>query len=272
MNMLDNHVHTTFSRDGKDSMEKVIKKAMDKGIVHLTFTDHMEYNTDKFSIDFGKYCKTIEEFQWKYKNYINLYKGIEVGYQNHLKDEINNIINKYAFDFVLCSTHTVDKINVPDPKFFEGYSKEEAYRKYFTSILETVSEFKNFDTYGHLDYIVRYGNYENNKVIYNDYKDVLDALLKTIIASGKGIEINTSGIRYNLEAMHPNQNILRRYKELGGEIITVGSDSHQGKDLCKDFYRAYDMLEFLDYRYVCMFKKRTPVYISIEKTREGTVA
>ena len=166
----------------------------------------------------------------------------------------------------------MDKINVPDPMFFEGYSKEEVYRKYFTSILETVSEFKNFDTYGHLDYIVRYGNYENNKVIYKDYKDVLDALLKTIIESGKGIELNTSGIRYNLEAMHPNKNILQRYKELGGEIITVGSDSHQAKDICKDFYKAYDMLEFLDYKYVCMFKERNPVYISIEKSREGIVA
>lgn len=272
MNMLDNHVHTTFSIDGKDSMETVIKKAIDMGTTHLTFTDHMEYNTDKFSIDFEKYCKSIEEFQYKYKNHINIYKGIEIGYQKHLKNEINSIIDRYNFDFVLCSTHTVDKINVPDPKFFEGYNKAEAYRRYFTSILETVSEFKNFDIYGHLDYIVRYGNYENNRVIYNDYKDVLDTLLKTIINSGKGIELNTSGIRYNLDAMHPNKDILKRYKELGGEIITVGSDSHQAKDLCKDFYKAYDILEFLGYKYICMFKERLPVYINIEKSRKGIVA
>lgn len=138
--------------------------------------------------------------------------------------------------------------------------------------METVCEFKNFDVYGHLDYIVRYGNYENNKVIYNDYKDVLDVLLKTIIESGKGIELNTSGIRYNLEAMHPNKTILQRYNELGGEIITVGSDSHQANDLCKNFYEAYDMLEFLNYRYVCIFKERVPVYINIERSRQGIVA
>ena len=272
MNMLDNHVHTTFSSDGKDSMEAVIKRAIDMGVKHLTFTDHMEYNTDRFSIDFDKYCKTIEEFKYRYKDDLNIYKGIEVGYQKHLKEDINKIINKYKFDFVLCSTHTVDKINVPNPKFFQGYSKEQAYRRYFESILETVSNFENFDVYGHLDYVIRYGNFEENKVIYNDYKDVLDALLLRIIYNDKGIELNTSGIRYNMGAMHPNKSILKRYKELGGEIITVGSDSHRATDLCKDFTKAYDMLQFLDYRYVCMFKERQPVFFNIEKSKNNIVA
>lgn len=131
MNLLDNHVHTTFSRDGKDSMETVIKKAIDIGTRHLTFTDHMEYNTDKFSIDFEKYCKTIEELQWKYKNYINIYTGIEVGYQKYLKDEINKIINKCPFDFVLCSTHTVDKVNVPNPMFFRVIVKKKHIESIF---------------------------------------------------------------------------------------------------------------------------------------------
>lgn len=272
MNLLDNHVHTTFSIDGKDSMETVIRRGIDIGVNHLTFTDHMEFHDDRFSIDFDKYCSSITELREKYKNYINIYTGIEVGYQKHIKDKINEILNSYHFDFILCSTHTVDKIDVPNKKFFEGYTKEETYRKYFQSILDTVRSFDNYNVYGHLDYVIRYGNFENNKVIYNDYKDVLDAILRHIIYSDKGIEVNTSGFRYGVESVHPNTSILRRYKELGGEIITVGSDSHRATDVCKDFHRAYEMLQYLDYKYVCMFMERIPVFMSIEKSREGVVA
>ena len=271
MNLLDNHVHTTFSSDGKDSMETAIRKAIDIGVNHLTFTDHMEFHNDKFSIDFDKYCNAISGYKEKYKKYINIYTGIEVGYQKYIKDEIDKVLNSYPFDFVLCSTHTIDKIDVPDKKFFEGYTKEEAYRRYFESILETVSSFENYNVYGHLDYVIRYGDFENNRVIYNDYKDVLDAILRHIIYSDKGIEVNTSGYRYGIKAMHPNTNILRRYKELGGEIITVGSDSHKASDICKDFYKAYEIFQYLDYKYVCMFTERIPVFINIEKSRYGIV-
>lgn len=274
MNMLDNHVHTTFSRDGKDNMETVIKRGIDLGVSHLTFTDHMEYNDGEFSIDFEKYCKTIQEYKEKYKSYININTGIEVGYQKHLKKDIETIINYYPFDFILCSTHTVDKIDVPSPKFFEGYSKEEAYRKYFESILDTVSNFNDFDVYGHLDYVIRYGNYKDskgkkiNKIIYNDYRDVLDAILQRIIYNDKGIELNTSGIRYNIGAMHPNRSILKRYRELGGYIITMGSDSHKARDVCKDFNIAYELLRYLDFKRVCTFKDREPIFMSIEKSKE----
>ena len=78
MNLLDNHVHTTFSIDGKDSMETVIRRGIDIGVNHLTFTDHMEFHDDRFSIDFDKYCSSITELREKYKNYINIYTGIEV--------------------------------------------------------------------------------------------------------------------------------------------------------------------------------------------------
>lgn len=272
MNILDNHVHTHFSSDGKDNMEDVIKIGISKGVKYLTFTDHLEYNTDKFSIDCSKYVSTINKYKEKYKKDIEIRTGLEVGYQKHIKDEVENIISSYPFDFILCSTHTVDKSHVCQPKFFKGYSKEEAYWRYFESIMETTSKFKNYDSYGHLDYVIRYGNYKQEKVIYNDYKDVLDVALKNIINFGKGIELNTSGYRYGLNAIHPNEDILKRYKELGGEIITVGSDSHRAIDLCRDFEKAYDMLKYLGFKYVCVFKDRTPSLLSIEKSEKIYIA
>lgn len=272
MILLDNHVHTTFSSDGKDTMESVIKRGINIGVKHLTFTDHLEYNPDGFSLNCEEYIKAIMEFKEKYKKNIDILAGVEVGYQSHLNKKIENILASNPFDFVLCSTHSVDEISVSGPRYFKGLSKQEAYTKYFETMLKTVKEFKNFDSYGHLDYIIRYGGYEESKVIYKDYKDVLDSVLSTIIASGNGIEINTSGYRYGMNAMHPNIEILKRYKELGGEVITVGSDSHRAIDLCADFDEAFQILNHIGFTYVCKFKDRKPEFIPLEKERKVFIA
>ena len=272
MNLLDNHVHTSFSSDGKDSMEKVIERAIKIGVRHLTFTDHLEYNSEDFSINCTDYMNTILELKYKYKNNIEILAGIEVGYQDYIREKINLILKRNLFDFVLCSTHTVDKISVSSEKFYKGYTKEEVYNKYFQSILNTINEFNNFDCYGHLDYIIRYSNYVGREVIYRDYMDIIDSVLKNIIYLGKGIEINTSGYRYGLNSIHPNYDILKRYKELGGEIITIGSDSHRAIDLCCDFDRGFDILENIGFKYVCKFKGRKPEFIEINKERKSFIA
>ncbi|RDY28206.1 histidinol-phosphatase HisJ family protein [Romboutsia weinsteinii] len=263
MNRLDNHVHTHFSSDAKDHMEKVIKRAINIGVKHLTFTDHMEYREDGFSLDLNEYIMQIHNYKELYKKEIEILAGIEVGYQSYIKDKIEESLNSIPLDFVLCSTHRVDKQRLIQSDFFKGLNKKEAYTKYFESIIKTTKEFKKFDVYGHLDYVIRYGNYEDNKIIYDDYKDVLDTLLKTIIYSGKGIELNTSGYRYNLNSMHPNVEILQRYKELGGEVITLGSDSHRASDVCRDFDKSYEILDSLGFKYVCLFRERKTEFLTL---------
>lgn len=265
MNILDNHVHTHFSSDAKDNMEDVIKRAINIGVKHLTFTDHLEFYGDKFCLDCNEYVRQIQEYKEQYKNDIELLIGIEVGYQSYIKDKIEDLLNSHPFDFVLCSTHRVDKQRLVQSEFFKDLDKVTAYTKYFESIIKTTNEFKNYDTYGHLDYIVRYGKYEDNKIVYSDYKDVIDTLLKGIIDSGKGIEINTSGYRYNLNATHPKVDILKRYKELGGEIITLGSDSHRAIDVCRDFDKSYDILDSLGFKYVSLYRNRKAEFLKLEK-------
>ena len=273
MNLIDNHIHTNFSSDGKDSMEDTIKKAISIGVRYLTFTDHLEHDEDRgFCINYNDYVPVFNKFKEKYKKDIELLLGVEVGYRKHLKNEIEEIINSNPFDFVLCSTHTIDNVPVPSKAYFKGLSKEDAYYKYFNSILETNREFGDYNIYGHLDYISRYGIYSDNRVIYNDFKDVIDKVLKSIINNGSGIELNTSGYRYGLNAIHPNEDILKRYKELGGFIVTVGSDSHRVEDICKDFDVAYDMLKYLDFKYVSLFKERETYFVNIEKVKSNNIA
>ena len=124
-----------------------------------------------------------------------------------------------------------------------------------------------FDVYGHIDYVVRYGGYSEKEINYEEFKDILDKILIALISSGKGIEINTSGLRYNLPDMHPNKTIIKRYKDLGGSIITIGSDAHNSKDLADNFDRAYNILRECGFEEYTIFHSRKPEFIKLPERK-----
>ena len=263
MKILDNHVHTSFSSDAKDSMETVIKMAIQKGLKYLTITDHLENHITGEWIDYNDYTPIFNYYKEKYKDDIELLLGIEVGYESDRQENIEKILKNYPFDFVICSTHSIDGEKIHNRSYFDGKSKKEAYNRYFEYIIECTKKFKEFNIYGHLDYIIRYGIYENNEICFEEYKTLIDEILINIINNGSGIEINTSGYRYGLDSTHPNIKFIKRYKELGGTIITLGSDSHKAKDLCADFDKAYEILSSCGFEHVCIFKSRKPKFIKI---------
>ena len=189
--------------------------------------------------------------------------GVEIGYQPNLNDKINILLNSHPFDFVICSIHAWNGIELDTGDLFKGKTQEEGYREYFENLKYCVENFDNYDVYGHLDFIVRYGNFENKTLRYEDYKDIIDEILKIIINNGKGIEVNTSGLRYNLNTMHPNKDILKRYLELGGKIITLGSDAHFAEDICSDFDIAIKELKEIGFKEITTFKNRKPSFIKI---------
>ena len=149
------------------------------------------------------------------------------------------------------------------PEFFEGRSEDEAHQEYFESILECVKETPYFDVYGHLDYVVRYGPTKNQNYSYQKHADIIDRILRTIVESGKGIELNTSGFRSGLGQPNPCVDILKRYKELGGEIITVGSDAHKPEHVGADFDKACTILKDCGFQYYTIFEKRAPEFIRL---------
>lgn len=149
----------------------------------------------------------------------------------------------------------------------------QAIVKYLNEVLKNINIYKEeFDVYGHIDYVIRYiiKNYGNvmTKIDYQEFRELLDEILLLIIRTNKGIEINTSGIRYGLGTPHPNIEILKRYKELGGKIITIGSDAHKKEDLASNFDVAYDMLESVYFNNVVIYHNRQPEFIKIKKLRK----
>jgi histidinol-phosphatase (PHP family) len=268
MSYCDFHTHTSFSGDCKSPMETQIINAIKNNVVKLCFTDHYDYDYPgnaqlTFDIDFPNYYETYIRLKEKYKSKIQLLFGLEVGLQPHIYDIVNKAINTYPFDFIIASTHVVDKLDPYFGTFYLNKTKEEAYSRYLESILYNVTNYDNYNVYGHLDYIIRYGDYEDKKLYYYNYSELIDKILIKIISDGHGIELNTSGYRKDFNEPHPNIEIIKRYRELGGEIITIGSDAHFPEHLAYNFNVAYDVLKKCGFKYFTVFEERKPQFIKI---------
>lgn len=265
----DFHVHSSFSGDSQTKMELMIEQAVRLKLDNLCFTEHHDidlFPTDpsiSFILDFEAYHNYFFQLKDRYSKEIQLLLGVELGIQPHLYSNLKNIVTEAPYDFILCSNHVANGVDPYNPEFFMDKDKHIAYLEYFEDILNNVKNYSDYDIYGHLDYVIRYGPYETKHYLYKDFQDVLDEVLKTIILKGKGIELNTSGYRYQLGNPHPTVEVINRYKKLGGEIITIGSDAHCPEQLCSHFDLAEEVLKKAGFKYYTIFKNRKPEFIAL---------
>ena len=265
----DTHMHTYFSSDSEAGIQEMIEAAITAGIDGVCFTDHMDVDypyevPQGFCFDMAEYYQAMTEAQNQYKGKFPVRIGMELGLQAHLKDRLPGMAAAYPFDFVIGSSHLVHGMDPYYTEYFEGKEEDKAYREYFESILENLAAFDCFDVYGHIDYIVRYGPNQNQFYSYGKFADVIDEILRTIIPKGKGIEINTAGFKYGLGHPHPTEQILKRYRELGGEILTIGSDAHKAEHVGFGFGKVPGILQEAGFRYYTVFKQRKAEFYPLE--------
>ena len=266
----DCHMHSNHSGDSDTPMEDLINRAIELNFDTICITEHQDsdfpYTHDDegmFTLDIPSYYNEYIELKEKYSDRLEVLFGIELGLQPICAQSNLEIVKNHPFDFVIGSSHLCNGMDPYFPEFFQGKSEEEAYEEYFKSIIDNINVYKGFDSYGHLDYVVRYGPNKNTQYNYQKYSGILDEVLTTIIEAGKGIEINTSGLKYGLGQTHPCTDIIKRYKNLGGEVITVGSDAHATKHVGYQFDIARDILLEAGFEYYTVFKQRKPHYIKL---------
>lgn len=267
----DYHLHSNFSSDSESTPEEVIQKAISLGLKRICFTDHMDFDypmdgTYNFSFVFNAddYFEKFRKLQETYQSSIEILIGVELGLQPYLKDKLNNFVNKYPFDFIIGSSHILDGIDPYYPQNWDGRNEEDIINLYFQSIINNTKVFQGFDVYGHIDYIVRYAPSQKRGELeysYEKYKDILDEVLNTLIDKGIGLEINTAGLKYGLGFVHPHIDLLKKYKQLGGEILTIGSDAHTPAQLASGFSRAKEIAQESGFEYYTVFKNRKPEFI-----------
>ena len=284
--MFDTHVHTFFSKDSRSSPESICEAAVEKGLEGITITDHLDYDfpgyTESSYIDFDSYFGYLTKLAARYASALKVLKGVEVGIQPHVIEKILEVVRRYTFDYVIASVHIIEGLDPYQGSYYEGKTKQEAYGRYLEEVLFAVERFPDFDVAGHLDYIIRYAPYSDRSMRYSDHPDLFDTIFKKLILSGRGLEVNTSSYRKNRGTGTPVGNgggtgandahnrvpvfdvdILKRYRELGGEIVCLGSDSHSPEYVAYGFGEFLDFLRQAGFRYVAHFEERRPVFEAI---------
>lgn len=270
----DMHMHTWFSTDSEACSCDMADEAVRKGLKTICFTDHF----DKDDLEWGEegifdvdaYFVEMQKLQEEYAGKLNIRIGIELGLRTYLKDYYEELTKKYPFDFVIGSVHNVPykkdaegNILYTDPaaeKLFTDRTDKEAYRLMMETTLENVRTSDCFQTLGHLDYVVRYGKSREKEYSYTDYADIIDEILKLLIEKEKGLEVNSAGLKYGLPFAHPHPDVLKRYRELGGEIITIGADAHKPEHIAYDFAKAEEILKSCGFKYYTEFFEQKPVF------------
>lgn len=270
----DMHMHTWFSTDSEACPRDMADEAVRKGLKTICFTDHF----DKDDLEWGEegifdvdaYFVEMQKLQEEYAGKLNIRIGIELGLRTYLKDYYEELTKKYPFDFVIGSVHNVPykkdaegNILYTDPaaeKLFTDRTDKEAYRLMMETTLENVRTSDCFQTLGHLDYVVRYGKSREKEYSYTDYADIIDEILKLLIEKEKGLEVNSAGLKYGLPFAHPHPDVLKRYRELGGEIITIGADAHKPEHIAYDFAKAEEILKSCGFKYYTECFEQKPVF------------
>ncbi len=266
----DTHMHCSFSGDSKSSPDSMIQSAVSKGLYGICFTDHMDYDyparpQEPVTFEFEPACyeRAMLALQESYAGRIRILRGIELGLQPHLAQRHTELLEAYSYDFVIASSHVVHGKDPYYADYYEGRSEDAAYLEYFESILENICAFHDFDVYGHIDYVVRYGPDKNKYYSYEKYSDVIDEILKKLISLGKGIELNTAGFKYGLGHPNPCEEILKRYRGLGGEILTIGADAHEPQHVAYAFDTLPQLLCACGFSHYTVFENRRPQFLPV---------
>ena len=266
----DYHIHTSFSPDSQMDPEVAVRAAIAKGVTNLCFTEHMDLGHHMEMYDktpnFAGMNEAIFRLREKYPE-ITIGKGIEAGYIPETAEQTAKILAEQSFDYVLLSTHCVDGMDCGVPESKRGQDKETAYKRYLEAVYVSVTDDRltpYYDCVGHIGYIAKGLHYKDNAFPYELFPELFDQILIEIIKRGKGIEVNTSGIERGGHVF-PHPDIIRRYKELGGRIITIGSDAHKEQNVGAYVKETVEIMNEVSFEEITLFQKKEPKFVKITK-------
>ncbi len=258
--MFDFHMHSRVSFDGHDTGLDLAKAALAAGLKEICFTDHLDYDPlgtmPDIAFDTAVYNAEYDGLEVPG---LKIRRGMEFGLARDNVELFRQDLKRQHFDFVLGSMHFVDDLDVYFQPYWEGKTIFQAERRYLEETLACVQVHEDFDVLAHLTYISKtHCHPAPRPVPYEEHREIIDEILRTLAQKGKGLEMNTSGVD-RCGGFLPTADYFRRFKEFGGEIITVGSDAHRCNRVGQYTFEACEILKDI-FGYVCTFENRKPVF------------
>lgn len=274
--LFDNHSHSYFSADSRMDIADAVRTAYERGLGGLCLTDHLDFDPPAGVADFtfdvpAQQAAIDEDVEFlglngrggKYGDF-QLLKGVEIGLQDKSMPTIRKVLADNKFDCVIASLHLIDGHDPYFGDYYRPYKWKYAYGHYLEEFDRLVRVMPDFDILGHYDYIVRYPDYREVTIYYSDFADVLDSILTFLVQNGKTMEINTK--TYQLyRGRHPELdiNILKRFRELGGEAVSFGSDAHDITRIGDKFSWCRQTALAAGIKYEAYFLGRRPQYVAL---------
>lgn len=261
--MFDFHIHSRVSFDGHDTGEAMARAALEAGLREICFTDHIDYDPlgtmPDMAFDTSAYNAEYDRLELPG---LKIRRGMEFGLFPDNVSQFREDLKRRPFDFVLGSIHFVENLDVYFESYWQGKTVFQAERRYLEQTLACVQVHNDFDVLAHLTYISKPPCHPAPRPLpYAEHREILDEILRILADKGKGLEMNTSGVD-RCGGFLPTEDYFRRFKELGGEIVTVGSDAHRCNRVGQYSHTACDILGDI-FGYVCTFEDRKPIFHKI---------
>ncbi len=259
---VDYHTHTTFSCDARHTVDAMCRHAIQIGLQEIAFTEHADFEHLDSCRDYlepAAYIRAVEAARARYDGRLTIRAGIEVGEPHRYPEKTADLLDAFPFDFVLGSLHWVDGYPGFSKQFFKGRTPEEAWRSYFEELV-LLCEAGDFDVLAHLDLPKRH----DRTFTPEPYAGPIRRALAHLVERGIGIEINCSGFRYPVNEPLPGTVIVRWFRELGGEILTIGTDAHKASHLGEDFEQAVAIAQEAGFETISRFHQRESLHTAAQ--------
>lgn len=258
--MFDYHMHSIVSFDGHDSGLQLVQAAKAAGLKEICFTDHLDYDPlGKMGVLAFDTARYNAEYDCLQMEGLKIRRGMEFGMTTDNRAQFKADLKRCPFDFVLGSIHFVDDLDVYFEEYWHDKTVFEAERRYLEATLDCVRLHDDFDVLAHLTYIGKTSSHHAPRPVpFAEHRELIDEILKTVAQKGKGLEMNTSGVD-RCGGFLPTEDYFRRFKEFGGQIVTVGSDAHTATRVGQYSFEACEILKDI-FGYVCTFEDRKPIF------------
>lgn len=265
MFLYDYHTHSWHSSDGTDPVRELCSKALAANLNEIAITDHFEPTAGNEQYPYYKpdsYFYEVLKARAVFGEQLNIKYGVELGQPHRYPEFSEKLIETHPYDYVLASAHKMDGNLDFGEIEYDGNNSPYYCEKYLDEV-KKLAEWNKFDCIGHLDLPKRYAAKYGVNLRFMDFKEQLEEIFGILIRNGKGIEINTSGLRQHAGECLPDLDIVAFYKSLGGEILTVGSDAHCAADVGAGVRDGIEMAKAAGFEHMTVYTNRKPYKLKI---------